>query len=74
MQEPKNPNALLDHLRAIGIGNSDLAIAKKLNITPPVISRIRNGKKGFTAKIILAIYDATDLSIEQIRELARRKD
>ena len=25
------------------------------------------------AKIILAIYDATDLSIEQIRELARKQ-
>ena len=74
MQEPKNPNALLDHLRATGVGDTDYAIARKLNITPPVISRIRSGKKGFTPKIILAIYDATDLSIEQIRELARRKE
>ena len=72
MSEPKVPNALLDYLREIGIGDSDLAIAKKINVTAPVISRIRNNKKGVTAKIILAIYDNTNLTIEQIRDLARK--
>ena len=73
MLEYKNPNKLLDHLRAIGLGKDDGAIAKRLNITPPVISRLRTGKKRITPKIILAIYDVTDLSIEQIRELAKEK-
>ena len=73
MSEPKYPHPLLDHLRKIGLGDNDFAIAKKLNFTAPVISRIRSGKKNVTAKIILAIYDATDMSIEEIRDFARRK-
>lgn len=73
MSEPKYPNALLDHLRKIGLGDNDFAIAKKLNVTPPVISRIRSGKKRVSARVILAVYDATDLSIEKIRELMGKK-
>jgi len=71
--QPKQEYPLFDYLKKNGWGQSDYALAKRLHITPPVISRIRNGKKAISARIILAVYDNTDLSIEQIRELIGKK-
>lgn len=70
---PKQEYPLFDYLKKNGWGQSDYALAKRLHITPPVISRIRNGKKAISPRIILAIYDNTDLSIEEIRELINKK-
>ena len=49
---------------------TDAELAPHLYTTPPVISRMRNDYKGLTPKMLLIIYDRTDLSIEEIRRMA----
>jgi hypothetical protein len=60
---------LFDHLLDNCGFKNDADIAAKLNATAPSISRIRHKGYKVGPTMILAIYDATDLSIEQIREL-----
>jgi hypothetical protein len=67
------PHAVLDYLIDKGWATNDQSIAKLLNTTPPVISRVRNNKRGITPNLILAIYDHTNLTIDEIRELIRKK-
>lgn len=67
------PHVLLDYLIAKKWAENDKDIAKLLNTTPPVISRVRNGTRGVTARLVLSIYDKTELTIEQIRGLIRGK-
>lgn len=66
-------HVVLDYLIEKGWGKDDQAIAKLLNTTPPVISRVRNNKRGVTPNLILAIYDNTNLTIEEIRGLIKGK-
>jgi hypothetical protein len=78
MQQPKSdrrsragfkPHKLFDHLiDSCGFKN-DADIAVKLKATAPAVSRIRHKNFKVGPTMILAVYDATDLSIEQIREL-----
>jgi plasmid maintenance system antidote protein VapI len=64
---------VLDYLIEKGWAKDDQAIAKLLNTTPPVISRVRNNKRGITPNLILAIYDHTNLTIDEIRGLIKGK-
>lgn len=63
--------AVLDYLIEKGWAKDDQAIAKLLNTTPPVISRVRNNRRGVTPNLILAIYDNTNLTVDEIRELIK---
>ena len=49
----------------------DSELADFLCTTPSIISQIRNDKAGFSHRLILVTYDKTDLSIEDIRQMAR---
>ena len=66
-------HVVLDYLIEKGWAKDDKAIAKLLNTTPPVISRIRNDRRGVTPNLILAIYDNTNLTIDEIRDLIKGK-
>ena len=63
------PHKLFDHLLLERGFTSDAKIAEALETTPAYISRMRSGGQKVGASVILAIYDATDMTIEQIREL-----
>jgi hypothetical protein len=73
MSRFNTPHAVLDYLIAKGWAKDDQSIAKLLNTTPPVISRVRNDTRGVTPNLILAIYDHTNLTIEEIRGLIKGK-
>jgi hypothetical protein len=62
-----NDHKLLDYLIGVGWAKHDAALAKLLKVSPGTISKIRSGKR-LSAEFILAVYDNTDLSIEEIRE------
>jgi transcriptional regulator with XRE-family HTH domain len=64
-QEHKLFDYLKDHL---GL-KSDAQLAERLNLFNSELSRIRNGILTFSPRVILAVYDATDMTIEEIREL-----
>ena len=73
MSRFNTPHALLDFLIEGGWAKDDQTLAKLLNTTPPVISRVRNDTRGVTPNLILAIYDHTNLTIEEIRGLIKGK-
>lgn len=50
---------------------NDAKLAAFLNINPPHICRLRQGKFNMSGDIILRIYDKTGWSIEKIRECLR---
>jgi DNA-binding transcriptional regulator YdaS (Cro superfamily) len=50
---------------------NSVALAKFLNVSPAALSKIRHGVKPYTAEFVLAVYDATGLSIENIRRLMK---
>ena len=66
-QEHKLFDYLKDHL---GL-KSDAQLAERLNLFNSELSRIRNGILTFSPRVILAVYDATDLNIEQIRNMLK---
>lgn len=60
---------LLDALIRAGYARTDAQLAELLQTDRPYISRIRRGKAAVSARLILRIYDVTNLSVEQIRSL-----
>ena len=65
----KAPHKVLDYLRANCGFKNDAAIADAWGVNYPILSKIRHGILHINAKYILCIYDTTDLTIEQIRDL-----
>jgi hypothetical protein len=63
------PHKLFDYLIDHCGFKNDADIAHKLKTGAPVVSRTRQKVFKVGPTMILAVYDATDLSIEQIREL-----
>ena len=67
----KAPHKLFDHIRTYYKVSSDAALASMLNISTPELSRFRNDVKRASPKLILAVYDATKMPIETIREMLK---
>jgi hypothetical protein len=66
----KNVPNLLDALREHFEVKNDSALARKLAVSPPVVSKLRGGGKlGNT--MILRIHERTGWAAEAIRELAK---
>lgn len=66
------PNKLLDYLITKGWGKNDGELARLLEVSPGTVSKIRNGRAA-SPEIILAIYDATDMQIDEIREMLKNE-
>lgn len=62
---------LFDYLIEQGICTSDADIARLLDSTPNYVCRLRNGHELFGPKMILMMYDKTDMSIEEIRSFLK---
>lgn len=69
----QQPFPLFDHLISQRGLKNDTAIARLLKTTPSYIGRLRNGHVPIGPKIILAVYDATGMSIEDIRSFLKDK-
>lgn len=65
----KKPHKLFDHIKEFYKIKSDAALANVLNLSTPELSRYRNEQKRIGARVILAVYDATKMPIEKIREM-----
>jgi hypothetical protein len=65
-------NALLDYLIEAFKLKNNRALAQHLGVTQSAISKIRYRTNSPSAEFILLVYDKTDLSIEEIRELIKR--
>ena len=65
----KQEHKLFDHIKKHYKIKTDAALAHVLNLSTPELSRYRSGHKRVGARVILAVYDATKMPIEAIREL-----
>jgi len=50
---------------------NDAKIAEAWGVAPPVISKLRGKSLKFSANYILKVYDTTNLTIEEIRNLLK---
>lgn len=74
-QDGYDPNRLLDALiQKLNLKN-DAALARALEVRPPVISKIRHRTLPVGASLLIRMHEVTDLSIRELRELMgdRRK-
>jgi hypothetical protein len=70
-----DPNKLIDTLiKKLGLKN-DAALSRRLDVAPPVISKIRHRRSPVGASLLIRMHDVTDYSIDELRELMgdRRK-
>lgn len=67
----RQPHALLDALMLIYGIQTDNSLADKLAISTGSVSRIRNGTQTISAALILAIYERSGLSIDNIKDLIK---
>jgi len=58
---------LLDVLKKNYELKNDAEISRKLDVAPPIISRIRNGKCSASAEIIIKIHEVFGMSIADIK-------
>lgn len=62
-------NKLLGYIKWKYELKTDTDVSEFLLTSPAEISRLRRGTKGLSHRMLIIIYDKTDLSIEQIRNL-----
>jgi transcriptional regulator with XRE-family HTH domain len=67
----RQPHALLDALMLIYGIQTDNSLADKLAISTGSVSRIRNGTQNISAALILAIYERSGMSIDNIKDLIK---
>ena len=62
-----NAQALMDYLIDSHKLKNDAALARLLEVAPPVISKLRNDKLPLGPSMLLRMHDATGLSIDSLR-------
>lgn len=65
-----NTNKLLDHILAKSHLKNDAALARFLELAPPIISKMRHGKLPVSDLTLVRIHEVTDMSIAELKELA----
>lgn len=64
-----DPNHLLDTLlRKMQLRN-DAALAKILDVGPPLISKIRHGRLPVGASLLIRMHEVTGFSLRQLRDI-----
>lgn len=53
---------------------NDAALARLLEVAPPVISKIRHGVLPFGATLIIAVHEVTEWPIKDIKAMLRPVD
>lgn len=70
LNDPKyDPNGLLDSILKTKSLKNDAALARLLEVAPPVISKIRHRKLPVGASLLIRMHEVTDLTIAELRLL-----
>jgi hypothetical protein len=64
-----NPDKLLDGIIARLKLKNDAALARALEVAPPLISKIRHRRLPVGASLLIRIHEVTDLPVHELREL-----
>jgi hypothetical protein len=67
--ETYNPNALLDAVSEKLGAKNDAALARALEVAPPMLSRIRHNKLPVGASLLVAMHELTGASTRDLRAL-----
>jgi hypothetical protein len=70
-----NPDHLLDTLIKQFVLKNDAGLCRVLEISPPLISKIRHRRMQITASLLIRMHEVSGLSIAELRSLMgdRRK-
>lgn len=66
------PHAVLDAVLHMTSCKSDAELCRLLDISPPILSRVRSKKLAVSSNIILAIHEKTHMSVANIRRLMEK--
>jgi plasmid maintenance system antidote protein VapI len=69
MQQTYDPNNLLDFLQTALNCESDAALARALDVAPPVISKIRHKRLPVGASLLIRMHEVSGLTIRDLRDL-----
>ena len=64
-----DPNRLLDHLIDVLDLKNDAALARLLEVAPPVISKIRHFRLAIGPSLLIRMHEVSDITIAQLRLL-----
>ncbi|MEO8600635.1 MAG: hypothetical protein ABI656_12485 [bacterium] len=64
-----NPDNLLDTLIEQLKLKNDAALSRKLEVAPPVISKIRHRRLPIGASLLIRMHEASGMSIRMLRDL-----
>ena len=67
--QDRDPNRLLDALIMRKKLKNDAALCRVLQISPPLISKIRRGKLGISADVMIRMHDVFEMPISELRQL-----
>src|SRR3954453_19812872 len=68
-QESYNPNHLLDFLLEKMNLKNDAALSRKLEVAPPVISKIRHRRLPVGGSMLIRMHEVTTMSVRELRDL-----
>lgn len=69
--ETRNANDLFDMIiRDQGLKN-DVGLSKALEVSRPVISKIRSGRSPFSDIMLIVVHEATGMSIRELKAMLR---
>src|ERR1700710_1919490 len=68
-QNEYNPDKLLDALLDRLVLKNDAALARALEVAPPVISKIRHRRLPVGASILIRMHEVSNLPIRELRDL-----
>lgn len=63
-------NDLLDAVMAKLDLKNDAALARTLEVAPPVISKIRHGRLPVGATLLIRMHEVTDIAIRELKAIA----
>lgn len=63
------PASFLDRLEARLKLKNDAALARSLEVTPALLSRIRNRRMPISASLLLSIHESTQIAIGDLRRM-----
>ena len=66
------PHALIDAVLDLTSAKNDAALCQLLDISPPIMSRIRSRRLNVSSNIILIIHEKTHMSVANIRKLIKK--
>lgn len=64
-----NNNAILNHILAVAKLKNDAALARLLDVAPPVISKIRAQKLPFGPTLIIKAHEMTGMPVAEIKSV-----